>query len=497
MRCSFALVLSVVLAVGCGTDDGGGSPATEDAPDGQAATDAQDTLSDDTGESQGDACAPECGSKECGDDGCGGTCGECPQAAPVCSDDQLCEAECVAQCDGLECGDDGCGGTCGECPLEMPVCDADQKCIACVPDCANKGCGGDGCDATCGTCDDYASCEGTSLTSHSEGVCVEGDGEAVCEYSETVNDCAADGEVCASDQCTSTDPNDFVFGQASSVITKLDIMGAAAGETCCFDLDGDAEADNLLGALLTSWASLGGTDEPEVSPETGALLPLLNYDGLDDISDDSELEIRGFYGSEQPSDENSVMAGTADFTVDLMSFMTGTAAPKTSFETASIVAGTLDANGAQFLIATALGPFKLIVPVMGARLVADVTLGPNGVGPQFQDAKFGGSILMVDFCEALNTDIADTCSCLGLDEGLFIVDEATLKVTCADSDGGTCDENGSEAESACLNLSETCILTAGLLKGDLDTDNDDVMDAMSVGAWVSATSATITGLATE
>lgn len=55
--------------------------------------------------------------KECGSDGCGGSCGDC-DAPKVCSEDFLCRDPCAPQCDGRECGDDGCGGSCGNCPVD-------------------------------------------------------------------------------------------------------------------------------------------------------------------------------------------------------------------------------------------------------------------------------------------------------------------------------------------------------------------------------------------
>jgi hypothetical protein len=315
---------------------------------------------------------------------------------------------------------------------------------------------------------------------------------AACEYAETVSDCADDGEVCVAAQCAPTDPNDFVFGSASSLITKLDIVGAVSGETCCFDLDDDGEADNTLGALLASLGALWGGEEPEGPLDTGGLITLLNYEGLDDITDDATLTVHAFYGGEQLVDEASVLAGTAQLTVDPMSFISGTGVPKTSFETASIAAGAMVAHDSQFLIAFNIGEIGVIAPVTDARLVADVTTGPDGKGPQFQDAKFGGYLRMVDLYASLNSGLADSCACLGLDNGLYLFDETTQQVACAKTPSNTCDE-----EDSCNTLAGFCGATNGLLKGDLDSDDDGVMDAMSVGAWVSATSATITGLVTE
>ena len=209
-------------------------------------------------------CVPSCSGLECGDDGCGGSCGECGPAqsceAGTCTDIELdccaahdgtgcvvvgecqecvcgiddfccasqwddacagiaaascgdeCGCECVPQCDGAVCGSDGCGGSCGECPegqgcasgacIQVPadccsaaetpgcatsedcqecVCGADDfcctgqwddlcaqaattgcaeacECQACVPDCAGKLCGADGCGGSCGECAEGLSC---------------------------------------------------------------------------------------------------------------------------------------------------------------------------------------------------------------------------------------------------------------------------------------------------------------------------------------------------
>jgi hypothetical protein len=96
---------------------------------------------------EGECCNPNCDGKNCGDDGCGGQCGECVG-------DGLCieGACCVSECQGKECGEDGCGGTCGECFGAQDECTAGI--CQCIPDCAGKDCGDDGCELTCGECSD-------------------------------------------------------------------------------------------------------------------------------------------------------------------------------------------------------------------------------------------------------------------------------------------------------------------------------------------------------
>jgi hypothetical protein len=68
----------------------------------------------------------------------------------------------VCSCDNQECGDDGCGNSCGTCDTPL-VCDAQGQCI-CVPVCGNAECGDDSCGGTCGTCGVDEVCE--------DGVCL-------------------------------------------------------------------------------------------------------------------------------------------------------------------------------------------------------------------------------------------------------------------------------------------------------------------------------------
>ena len=95
-----------------------------------------------------DDCQPDCPGRECGPDGCGGTC------APGCGEGQTCNEDtgqcgCEPDCAGRECGPDGCGGTCA------PGCGDGQTCnevsgqCGCEPDCAGRECGPDGCGGTC------------------------------------------------------------------------------------------------------------------------------------------------------------------------------------------------------------------------------------------------------------------------------------------------------------------------------------------------------------
>jgi len=148
-------------------------------------------------------CTPDCAGKECGDDGCGGSCGECDLLADYevcgengqcvcaylecgetcCADKESClvpngegepsEAQCVA-CDP-ECtlGEEGCSNPAtrwecisgpGGCPIMAEwECGPDATCeegeCAGCGDCAGKECGSDGCGGSCGECKQYYTCQ--------------------------------------------------------------------------------------------------------------------------------------------------------------------------------------------------------------------------------------------------------------------------------------------------------------------------------------------------
>ncbi len=140
-----------------------------------------------------DVCQPSCLNRECGDDGCAGTCG-------TCTGGKVCQAGlciCVASghkacCDQAVCWVDSCG-TVGEKVADCPYGCADTACQECVPNCLGKECGPDGCGGVCGVCPTGA-CDGLSWTPagtcSADGVCVP----------DPVQHCD-DGNECTTDTC--------------------------------------------------------------------------------------------------------------------------------------------------------------------------------------------------------------------------------------------------------------------------------------------------------
>ena len=110
------------------------------------------------GEEEEPPCVSDCEGKYCGDDGCGGSCGECADAEYYCN-----EGICSLTCDVASCGTRVCGPIpdreeCGE--TICGTCDEGWYCVdgacseTCVPICTveGKNCGDDGCGGSCGEC---------------------------------------------------------------------------------------------------------------------------------------------------------------------------------------------------------------------------------------------------------------------------------------------------------------------------------------------------------
>ncbi len=160
-------------------------------------------------------CAPDCALRECGDDGCGGSCGGCDaDAGEVCVEASGQCVACTPDCTGLECGlDPVCGSACGACEPGW-ACSPDGLCEQqCVPDCGPAACGP---DPICGTLD----C----------GACPPG--EDCDDQGQCVPACAPDcqGTACGPDPVCGT--LDCGTCQAGTVCTGGQCTPAGCGEFC-------------------------------------------------------------------------------------------------------------------------------------------------------------------------------------------------------------------------------------------------------------------------
>jgi len=114
-------------------------------------------------------CTPACTGKLCGNDGCGGTCGTCPNASDTCDSAGQCTAATPAPkpagslADGesctahTDCKSKLCDAATSTCSGKKPV--AKPAAPSCTPDCSSKTCGDDGCGHSCGSCKTGETCD--------------------------------------------------------------------------------------------------------------------------------------------------------------------------------------------------------------------------------------------------------------------------------------------------------------------------------------------------
>jgi hypothetical protein len=201
--------------------DGQGADVASDLTDGGAEV----TTPQPDADIEPEICVPDCAGKDCGTDGCGGSCGDCcegddcvdqdgdgfdalEQGGTDCDDhrasvhpgapegcdglDNDCDADidegcppcrdaacdgalCATDCEAPACALDCCDGACG-------LCEDGAVCITgacCQPDCVGRECGSDGCGGACGACPEWSQCDDDGLCQvYNE--CGVHDGQAGC-----------------------------------------------------------------------------------------------------------------------------------------------------------------------------------------------------------------------------------------------------------------------------------------------------------------------------
>ena len=320
--------------------------------------------------------------------------------------------------------------------------------------------------------------DGAVVSYDSDGTCTVIDDMASCEYASTETACEGD-EFCAAGACVIPGlPEDYVFSSDASVITKLGLAeddpatpDVDEGD-CCFDFNGDGEADNGLGGLLASLGSFLGDslgDEGvngliQEQIDDGTLTILFEQVGLDSADDDEELTLNGFFGAMEDD----------AYTVDPTSFIEGTSTPYISFNNAAIAGGVLTAGPSLFSVTIPLGEFGFDIALDAAdtQIQSDVTAGDMG-GLNWTNGILGGVVPMQQLVDALN-GLGASCDCLGLDGGDMLELKAEDKLGCTPALSDASPSCSEEADgSLCVGIADNkgLVCTAiGIIKPDIDTD---------------------------
>ncbi len=165
---------------------------------------AAETCNEVTGQCEG--CTPECSGRDCGSDSCGGSCGEC-NVNQVCNETTgACLDNCTPDCTGIDCGlDPECSSLCDSCPVDEECDLPNETCVpVCQADCTDKDCGSDGCDGSCGTCDFPKVCNQDGLCVDQGTQCDDG----TCDDGETCENCPEDCGECV--ECNASTPAEMM-----------------------------------------------------------------------------------------------------------------------------------------------------------------------------------------------------------------------------------------------------------------------------------------------
>jgi hypothetical protein len=289
-----ALVLTLVLSCSGDKVNVDGDLLTDDAVEVVSSQMAETSVGP-------DGCLPNCEYRDCGDDGCGGSCGECDGCDCECMDG-MCLCWCACDCEGRECGDDGCGGSCGECG-NNEVCGDDRTCIPdCLPDCNGKECGDDGCGGSCGECaegwqqcTDGGQCSGEALDCLGIYLCwincddAEPDCMSDCteQGSQEAQELIWDWGNCMQDNCPYWDMPPEYYEECEAICDALTLE--------C--LHGTADCASIMDCL---WDSDGTTEEYSLCLYQGTVVAQTEYIALVEC-----LQMNGYFGGEEGDEQTA------------------------------------------------------------------------------------------------------------------------------------------------------------------------------------------------
>ncbi len=299
----------------------------------------------------------------------------------------------------------------------------------------------------------------------------------------------------------------FGFGPATHV-NKLEI----ADTDCCVDFTdgGDGDPDNGLAILLETAENLADISREDLNADIaesiaeGSINIVFEHDGLEEFDDGQEFTLNFLLGEE-------VSGGEA--TIDPLSFEEG-AHPHAFIPNAELDgSGGLTAGPGTMILSLDIGAISggaleldLDLTIRQAQLVANASVD-NGVedGVNLSGGELGGLLMIADIIDALN-DFAADCDCLENPDPMITMDDGDImSIACIDEIENKDFEDEPEEdfeevceatdEELCGLLADNCSFVSFLgIAADIDSNDDGVVDAASIGLLIEGESVVITGV---
>lgn len=279
----------------------------------------------------------------------------------------------------------------------------------------------------------------------------------------------------------------------------MNVLQVASGRSCCVDLNGDGQIDNILGMALGLMSIFDNdiNEGIELEIQHGGLIYLLETANWNHPEFDSEIDLYIHEATAiQGNSMAPILAGEGGVYLAPWSIVSGTDHRRYTFERAYVHDSTLYATGGSFQIR-----FPGLIDAIDARLErmsieAKVVQDPApemgaGGGFYLEDGKIGGAIIRDTLFESLNVAAQD-CQCMGENFELFTYNADHDRWDCGlkGVDGMDC----SEATVECRALSESSICEGlQLISANPDVDVDGEK-AFSVGLTFESVPVQIMGI---
>lgn len=292
-------------------------------------------------------------------------------------------------------------------------------------------------------------------------------------------------------------PDDYGdFGPASFI----DHFYIEKSGACCTDMTGNGSQDSALGSLIDALSGIIGVpfnDVIEAQLQAGNLIFLFEYGYLSDPVNDPAFQINLVFGEDTDSDFAPNLEGQGDFTIDPGS-LDSEGNRRSNFPTATLQNGRFSvANGSAALRLPLNVNATLISEIQLERLSIEADIMPgadlHAAGRiALAEGRMSAAVPLSDFYGALN-EMAAPCSCIS-SQPLF-VESSPEQWSCAEPLESDC---RFDPDPLCKNLGDRsrCNTITDVVNtvADIDLNDNNSEDALSLGATFTAVGASIQGV---
>lgn len=272
---------------------------------------------------------------------------------------------------------------------------------------------------------------------------------------------------------------------------------------CCKDFGAISKApgiDNALANLNDTLAIFGADIQAPLTDaiENGSAVILLDHRELDGATDPDGFLLSWLAGSfANGTDYGSAAASNGQFTLLPAAFKPGTGEPLVVFNPASMMANEMAAGPTSLDFSLPFLGSTLSLAIQQAEVSGTATVPNDGIA--YTDGALSGWVTLESMYTAINTIIDQNCACIGNTQPIYTQDATNQEWegACVANVNTVCPSN---AEEICRVLAGSniqnggvCGLLPSILQGaaDIDADNDDNFEALSIGFEWSAARADI------